>query len=550
MKRRNWFVKVTAIAMIAAMLLAGCGNGTVDTNETNPANEGTNAANEATNGAESSSLYAISLADLETDLAPANYDYYSRDTLDITIMTFINSPYSEDATLIEEIEKATNTNITMNWVTSEGTQADQDRIAGVLSGGELPDIIGRVPDMNYIKNQEAAYPIQDLLKEYAPDYVNSLEANTLLESTDLETGEIFSMASLRQVADGYSFMIRTDWLENVGKEVPTTWDEFVDVLRAFKEQDANGDGDPNNEIPFTADITHLRYAFGINGRYNFCVEDGVYKPVAYHSNYKAFLSALHDLYEEGLLYQEYATCDVWSEQLTLMDSNVLGCTLHFAERAKLDTEALRSAGFEGQFEGIAPIVGPYGDSGIESQAGGIFNFVISPDVDEERAIELVRFLNFFYTEEGILLMNYGVEGVHYDMVDGAPVLKSEYADILTARQNGLIFQPLNFFWQTDSYMQMIMGGLSVDEMTETQKIFYDALNVNTGAHVEKVPGLATEAWNELQADLEPALKAFETNVICGNISMDDYDAELAKISAMGLDEVAEQVAAAYAEMNK
>lgn len=531
MRRKNVLKRAFALGMAATMLLSGCGGaGSKDGQKTG-------------NGVD----YAITLEDLEKDLPTADYDYYSRDTLEINIMTIIGDPYSADATLIKEIEKATNTKINIDW---QSADSYQDRIAAKLSTGELPDIIGRVPDLSYMKKQEAAYPLQGLLKKYAPDYVNCLTDAVLLETTDTETGAIYTMSSLREIPDGYTTMIRTDWLERVGKEIPTTWDEFVDVLRAFKKNDANGDGDPNNEIPFSGDITHLRYAFGINSRYSFCVEDGEYKPVVYHSNYKAYCEAMQKLYAEGLLDQEYATRDVWSTLLTLMDSDVLGSTIHFAERAKLDTEALRDAGFDGQFEGIAPIEGPTGDKGIESQAGGIFNFCISADVDEERAIELVRFLNFFYTEEGIRLMNYGVEGEHYDMVDGAPKLKSEYSDILVARKAGLIFQPLNFVWLTDSYMQMVMGGLTEDQMTETQKIYYDALKVNEGVHVDKCPGLTTEAWNEMQSDVEPAMKAFETNVICGNISMDDYDAELEKLGKLGLDKIAEEAAAAYKELSK
>ena len=43
------------------------------------------------------------------------------------------------------------------------------------------------------------------------------------------------------------------WLKNVDMEMPTTLDEFYNVLVAFKEKDANGNGDPNDEIPWTFD---------------------------------------------------------------------------------------------------------------------------------------------------------------------------------------------------------------------------------------------------------------------------------------------------------
>lgn len=47
---------------------------------------------------------------------------------------------------------------------------------------------------------------------------------------------------------GYSPYINTKWLENVGMSTPTTTDEFEAVLKAFKEQDANGNGDASDEI--------------------------------------------------------------------------------------------------------------------------------------------------------------------------------------------------------------------------------------------------------------------------------------------------------------
>src|SRR5690606_17139209 len=42
--------------------------------------------------------------------------------------------------------------------------------------------------------------------------------------------------------------INQTWLDNLNLKMPTNWDELYDVLLAFKEQDANGNGDPNDEI--------------------------------------------------------------------------------------------------------------------------------------------------------------------------------------------------------------------------------------------------------------------------------------------------------------
>ena len=46
--------------------------------------------------------------------------------------------------------------------------------------------------------------------------------------------------------------------------MPTTTEELREVLRAFKEQDANGNGDPNDEIPLSGspENLHLGYLAG------------------------------------------------------------------------------------------------------------------------------------------------------------------------------------------------------------------------------------------------------------------------------------------------
>ena len=48
--------------------------------------------------------------------------------------------------------------------------------------------------------------------------------------------------------------INTQWLENVGMDMPTTWDELLEVLRAFKTQDPNGNGIAD-EIPMIGSNT-------------------------------------------------------------------------------------------------------------------------------------------------------------------------------------------------------------------------------------------------------------------------------------------------------
>jgi len=103
--------------------------------------------------------------------------------------------------------------------------------------------------------------------------------------------------------------------------MPTTTDELVEVLRAFKEQDANGNGDPNDEIPFTCEpnnlnkLTYLCGYFGCSvggskGNYGFTMEGEELVFGATTDAYKEGIKFLNSLYEEGLIDPEIFTQDL------------------------------------------------------------------------------------------------------------------------------------------------------------------------------------------------------------------------------------------------
>ncbi len=109
-------------------------------------------------------------------------------------------------------------------------------------------------------------------------------------------------------------VINKHWLERVGKEMPTTAEEFYDVLCAFRDQDANGNGDASDEIPFSfcqamwaGKIMNLAGPFGIAGsgaddsQAYVMVKDGKVEDTVTTENYRAFLEFYHRLVEEGLM---------------------------------------------------------------------------------------------------------------------------------------------------------------------------------------------------------------------------------------------------------
>lgn len=151
-----------------------------------------------------------------------------------------------------------------------------------------------------------------------------------------EEGHIYALPQLSlnpacgNIGDPTYF--RKDWCENLGLEVPETLDDLYNVLKAFKEQDADGDGDPNNEIPFLyrqsngLEMVMLR-SFGIysnNLQYPLVVDDaGKISLASATDNYKAYLTYMHKLYEEGLMNQD-AFVITEDEKIAIQKTGVAG----------------------------------------------------------------------------------------------------------------------------------------------------------------------------------------------------------------------------------
>ena len=105
----------------------------------------------------------------------------------------------------------------------------------------------------------------------------------------------------------YSVAIRQDWLDKLGLEVPTTADEFIDTLIAFREQDANGDGIQNEKALFATDMSLLKHC-GICGWYGLIMNNIGLDPntdkvtsVFYQEGFKPYVEFVQKMVNAGVL---------------------------------------------------------------------------------------------------------------------------------------------------------------------------------------------------------------------------------------------------------
>ncbi len=190
---------------------------------------------------------------------------------------------------------------------SSGDYADV--IAGWLISGN--DILKYGVDMGVF------IPLEEYIEKYAPNIQKVLDIPGVREEMTAPDGHIYSIPYVDKAPKvHFNPFINQKWLDNLGLKMPTTTEEFREVLREFKAKDANGNGNPNDEIPFSADPNHRNLGrlagwFGIpmtSGGFSLD-EEGKLKFVANTEEYKKFVEYMASLNAEGLIDPEYFTQD-------------------------------------------------------------------------------------------------------------------------------------------------------------------------------------------------------------------------------------------------
>lgn len=215
--------------------------------------------------------------------------------------------------------------ITADWSQKKGT---------MLASGDVPDLFvggNVITDADFAQFQGLFADLTELIPQHAPNVQAMFDAKPETGMIAAQPdGKIYGLPKYQRFwpASASRQYINQKWLDHLGLQMPTTWDELYDVLVAFKEKDANGNGDPNDEIP-------MDWPGGIGGFFNpalllgsmgvtlsggsgqgYFVEDGKVKNFLIDERYKQLVVFLNKLYKAGLINTEVFTHDYTKFQST------------------------------------------------------------------------------------------------------------------------------------------------------------------------------------------------------------------------------------------
>ncbi len=165
----------------------------------------------------------------------------------------------EDNEYTKWIEESCNVKLEFTFLPATDTAA---KFAAMVAADELKDF--DVINYQLSLTNAKMYADQGAIRDVSDFFAEGLAVNCdaavakhpeqyLISSITTAEGQIFGVPKIQiapQNETKYKMWINKGWLDNLGLDFPTTTEEFYDMLVAFKEEDANGNGDPDDEIPF------------------------------------------------------------------------------------------------------------------------------------------------------------------------------------------------------------------------------------------------------------------------------------------------------------
>lgn len=353
--------------------------------------------------------------------------------LRVFVPTFSTEPPTDDSPVLKQIEEKTNTDITMEWVPNSNLE---DKFNITLSSGDLPHVM-MIPN----KSPSFISAVEDgafwELGPYLDDYPLLSQTNEIVLENSSVNGQIFGIPRTRDLGRN-GVIIRKDWLENLGLEEPTTIDEFYNMLKAFTEEDPDGNGEDD-----TYGIVVSKYEgpwdvmqtwFGVPNQWGED-ENGELYPFFMDDNYMDALNFFKKLYDEGLVNEDFAVMDPaqWSDPVVSGEAGVQVNVLdegHRIQEKIIDAEPEN----EDPITVIKAVEGPEGLFNLPTSGySGILSVSKTSVTSEDELKRVLEFLDTMNEEEMQILAENGIEGEHWEMVDGEyqsnvaddPVLKQE-----------------------------------------------------------------------------------------------------------------------------
>ena len=455
----------------------------------------------------------------------------------------------QDLDAIKELQNRTG-------ITIEYTELDfwtaQEKMNIALASGDYPALIS---DLSYTGGSLSALEdgiivdLTDKLPELSPNYQYLIDSNPEIAPIFRNDGKVLCYQSpYENFVENQGLVIRQDWLDEQGLELPTTYDQMFETLKTFR--DAYG---TSTAIYFNSDcnINGLTVGYdvavfsagGTATSLPYYAVDGVVHCSLIEDGYRDFLKEMNKWYNEGLFNKDFGSIayDPMGGELAELQANgTVGVWCTSGEGIGNITQDVSC---------VPNLVQNEGDMDHQTSTSLVTDstntYVTSCCKDVETAM---KFLDYLYSEDGILFYNYGFEGIDYTLDENNTpkftdaVINNEYGvdvnNMLRIRRPYTLCSSLMILYATAEFNTDLKNEAWEVWSSNIDGAYYIPSNVSMNAE-------ETQTSSYYVADIVTYASQMIPQFIAGDVSLDEWDAFVAKLKEMNIETCIEAEQSAY-----
>lgn len=469
--------------------------------------------------------------------------------------TFMPNQFADNKAF-QKAEEMTGCHVELTCVT---TTANSEQFNLRVASNDLPNIITNV-SMLWTGSYDTAIEddvfidLTEMVENYMPAYKECYDQLSDDTKRELHTdsGYFPRLYTINNYPDGATegAFVRKDYLDKIGMDVPTTYDELDQVLRAFQSE-----LNLSEPLMAVAGIVHTSNAlcsgFDVSGSFStfpmvsepYYIVDGQVKYGIVEPGFKEYMEMFSTYYKDGIISSDFISKNTNPMEFTgtIASGNV---GVFFGETNMVPNYVADGQSTDPNFE-IVPLPTIVKEKGQITHFGTVKSpisgrvaaiAVSTADTDLEK---LGKYLDFFFTYDGSLLSAMGVEGNE----DGSYVIDEngelKYSDYWN-NYEGLTEneKPTLFIY---SVMPMLKpktpSTYSLDLQFECDPVWSE--NTDTAYQMPGAISMTadeTTKYQTIYGDIQTLIEENLTKFAVGDRSMDEWDSFVQDIKKLGIDD--------------
>lgn len=472
-------MSLTLCAALGLSLLAGCGDQSSSASGDSAAASAASAPQSAVQAsapeatAPADAVSAVETSEAEAAPGPVhNITFPGSEKAELDYQNEVSLPISEDGAELTMLTTAVNlmgdlANLGINNYNDFEYMQKLEELTGVhvettevnfftaseqynvlLASGDYPDLIKNLgtyysTGLSGALGDDIIMDLTDDLSAYAPNYDYLIHSNDAETPYYLTDGKVLQfMGTYDSFINNQGLVLRKDWLEECGLDVPETYDELHDVLKAFKDKyNCSSAIYMNNNCTITTltegynvatyNVSGSGGAGGSGSSLPYYVEDGVVKCSFIEDGYRDYLTMIHDWYEEGLMDSDFVSIeyDPFSSYLSgQITSDQMGVWCTSGE------------GIDNYTVPVVCMASPVQNKGDKQH---MTEMTLAP-ADDITAISVssacedpdiaMAWLDYWFSEDGVAFYNFGLEGTDYTLDESST---PKFTDAVVNNEFGL-----------------------------------------------------------------------------------------------------------------